>query len=65
MQTFDAYKWERAAILVAQRLAAFRCGPDLEPNFNEDDMLRAGHIIGALWANDLINFSAVPNGKRA
>lgn len=49
--------FERATEIVAQRLASFRLGLDhIEPfAYTEDERLRAGHIVGALWAQDLLN----------
>ena len=51
-----AIAFERATELVASQLAFFqRGGGDerLEPTENE--RLLAGHIVGNLWANDLLN----------
>ena len=49
--------FERAAKLVAQQLASFRLGLDCDNPFDytENEKLMAGHIIGSLWANDLLN----------
>lgn len=49
--------FERATELVAGRLASFRLGLDCAEPFayTENEKLMAGHIIGALWANDLLN----------
>ena len=44
--------FERAADLVAKQLASFR-GDTETPTENEE--LMAGHIVGNLWANDLLN----------
>ncbi len=50
--------FERATDLMAMWLARFRdgdpCG-DVEPTDNE--RLMAGHLVGALWANDLLNMA--------
>lgn len=48
--------FERATDLAARQLAQCRAGwdgPDAEPTENE--RLLAGHIVGNLWANDLLN----------
>lgn len=48
--------FERATDLVAHQLANYRDGwdsPHVEPTENE--RLLAGHIVGNLWANDLLN----------
>ena len=48
--------FERATELVAGQLAFFLRGDGdvrLEPTENET--LLAGHIVGSLWANDLLN----------
>ena len=48
--------FERATKLAADELARCRTGYDVsevEPTKNE--RLLAGHIVGRLWANDLLN----------
>lgn len=48
---------ERATELVARQLASFRLGLDADdPHaYNDNEKLMAGHIVGNLLANDLIN----------
>jgi len=52
-----ATAFERATELVARRLASFRLGLDASDPFayNDHEKLCAGHIVGSLWANDLLN----------
>lgn len=49
--------FERAAEIVARQLASFRLGLDADNPFayTENEMLMAGHIVGALWGQDLLN----------
>lgn len=49
--------FERATEIVARQLASFRLGLDAaDPYaFNEYEELCAGHIVGALWGQDLLN----------
>ena len=49
--------FERATELVARRLASFRLGLDCDDPYayTENEQLMAGHIVGSLWANDLLN----------
>ncbi len=51
---------ERAGLLVARQLASFRLGLDADDPFayTENEKLMAGHIVGNLMANDLINMGA-------
>ncbi len=53
----DVSAFERAAEIVAQRLASFRLGLDSEKPFafNKHEKLCAGHIVGSLWAKGLLN----------
>lgn len=52
-----AIAFERATEIVAQQLASFRLGLDADDPFafNEYEELCAGHIVGALWAHELLN----------
>jgi len=49
--------FERATELVARKLASFRLGLDCDDPFayTENERLMAGHIVGNLWSNDLLN----------
>lgn len=49
--------FERAAEIVARQLASFRLGLDCENPYAYDDheALCAGHIVGALWAQEMLN----------
>lgn len=49
--------FERATEVVAKQLASFRLGLDCSEPFayNEHELLCAGHIVGALWAQELLN----------
>lgn len=48
--------FERATDLAARQLARARSGfEDLDAEPTENDRLLAGHIVGNLWANDLLN----------
>ena len=49
--------FERATDLVARHLASCRLGLDCgDPvAYTESEKLQAGHIVGALWGNDLLN----------
>jgi hypothetical protein len=49
--------FERATEIVARQLASFRLGLDCEDPFayTEHEKLCAGHIVGALWAQELLN----------
>lgn len=48
-----AIAFERATEIVARSLAFFRDESRPEPTDNEK--ILAGHLVGALWANDLLN----------
>ena len=52
-----AIAFERATDLVARQLASFRLGLDCNDPFafTENEHLMAGHIVGNLWANGLLN----------
>ena len=52
-----ATAFERATELVARQLASFRLGLDCDDPFSytENEKLMAGHIVGNLWANKLLN----------
>ena len=52
MEKREPIAFYRARDIVADRLAFFR-EEDSEPTAN--DKLLAGHLVGALWANDLLN----------
>jgi hypothetical protein len=49
--------FERATEIVARQLASFRLGMDCADPYayTEHEELCAGHIVGALWAQDLLN----------
>lgn len=49
--------FERATEIVARQLASFRLGMDCENPYAYDDheALCAGHIVGALWAQEMLN----------
>ena len=49
--------FERATEIVARTLASFRLGLDADDPFafNGYEALCAGHIVGALWGQDLLN----------
>ena len=48
--------FDRATALAARQLARARTGfEDLDAEPTENDRLLAGHIVGSLWANDLLN----------
>jgi hypothetical protein len=48
--------FERATEIVARQLASFRLGDCEDPSaYTEHEALCAGHIVGALWAQDLLN----------
>jgi hypothetical protein len=49
--------FERATEIVAKKLASFRLGLDCEHPYAYDDyeLLCAGHIVGALWAQNLLD----------
>jgi hypothetical protein len=49
--------FERASIVVAKTLASFRLGMDADDPFayTEHELLEAGHIVGRLWAENLLN----------
>lgn len=47
-----ATAFERATEIVARRLAFFR---EEGSELTENDKLLAGHLVGALWANNLLN----------
>lgn len=49
--------FERATEVVARQLASFRLGLDCADPFayTEYEALCAGHIVGALWAQNLLN----------
>lgn len=48
--------FERATDLAARQLALCRTGwDDLDAVPTENERLLAGHIVGNLWANDLLN----------
>jgi hypothetical protein len=49
--------FEKATEIVARQLASFRLGLDCEdPHaYNDHEALCAGHIVGALWAQDMLN----------
>ena len=53
---WDSKAWERATIIVAERLASFRLGLDADNPyaFDEHEKLCAGHIVGALSAAGLL-----------
>jgi hypothetical protein len=51
-----AIAFERATDLAADELARCRTGYDVsEVEPTENERLLAGHIVGRLWANDLLN----------
>lgn len=52
-----AIAFERATEVVARQLASFRLGSDCDDPFafTDHELLCAGHIVGALWAQDLLN----------
>ena len=52
-----AIAFERATEIVARQLASFRLGLDCEDPFayTEHEALCAGHIVGALWAQGLLD----------
>jgi hypothetical protein len=52
-----AIAFERAVEVVAKQLASFRIGLDCsDPHaYNEHEALCAGHIVGALWAQGLLD----------
>lgn len=50
--TGNRIAFERAAELVAGQLAFFREEGSVP---TENERLMAGHIVGNLWANDLLN----------
>lgn len=56
MKTYNSELHERAMVLVARRLASFRLGLDADNpyDFNEDEQLRAGIIVGSLWAEGFL-----------
>lgn len=48
--------FERATELAAKQLARSRSGfDDLDAEPTENDRLLAGHIVGLLWGNGLLN----------
>jgi hypothetical protein len=49
--------FERATISVARSLASFRLGLDADDPFafTEHEKLMAGHIVGRLWAQKLLD----------
>ena len=49
--------WDRATELAARQLASFRLGLDAEDPYayTENEKLMAGHIVGNLTANGLLN----------
>lgn len=51
--------FERATEVVARQLASFRLGLDADDPFayTENEKLMAGHIVGALWGQELLNTS--------
>ncbi len=57
-ETYDSEAHHKAIEIVARRLASFRLGLDADDPFafNDDEMFRAGHIVGALWAAKVLNF---------
>lgn len=52
-----AIAFERATEVVARQLASFRLGLDCADPFAYDEFekLCAGHIVGALWGQGLLN----------
>ena len=51
-----AIAFERATELAADELARCRSGYDVsEVDLTENERLLAGHIVGRLWAADLLN----------
>lgn len=51
-----AIAFERATELAAHELARCRTGYDIDDvTPTENERLLAGHIVGLLWANDLLN----------
>lgn len=56
MRTYDSEQHEKIMLCVAKRLASFRLGLDAEDpyDFNEHEMLEAGHIVGTLWAQGFL-----------
>jgi len=52
-----ASAFERATEIVARQLASFRLGLDCEDPYayTEHEALCAGHIVGALWGQDMLN----------
>lgn len=52
-----AIAFERAAEIVARRLASFRLGLDADDPYayNDHEKLCAGHIVGSLWGAKLLN----------
>lgn len=52
----DAPAFERATEIVARQLASFRLGDCENPfAYSKHEQLCAGHIVGALWGQDLLN----------
>lgn len=48
--------FERATEIVARQLASFRLGDVSNPYaYNDYEFLCASHIVGALWAQDMLN----------
>lgn len=53
-----AIAFERATEIVARQLASFRLGLDCEDDpfaYTEHEALCAGHIVGALWGQGLLD----------
>jgi hypothetical protein len=52
-----AIAFERATEIVAKQLASFRLGLDCDDPFayTDHEQLCAGHIVGALWAQGLLD----------
>ena len=56
MKTYDSDQHEKVMRCVAEKLASFRLGLDADDPFafNDDEKLRAGHIVGSLWAQGFL-----------
>ena len=55
-RTYNSEQHEKVILCIARKLASFRLGlnSDAPYAFNEDEMLRAVHIAGSLWAEGLL-----------
>ena len=65
MQIYDCTKHAAMIVEVAKTLASFRLGLDCENpfTFNEEEMVKAGHIVGRLWAAGMIDFPHIGEVK--